>query len=798
MGKKQMMKVKIALMAALMMAGASAMLAQNVQRIEFCDKKYEYVTGKDDITLYFRIIDGDRKRNAEIAESELQNYLVVKEDGAIIPAANAKIEALKSGERIPADYTFSVLVDKSIADDGKEKIFEAVGHLVQSAPQGCVYLSFFGDEVTNSVPVTADNYQQMKEELMKTATNKFFYGAIYSKLAEFNAKDAELEKEAKLQAGYQKNKDIAQRAQLNQDKNVLFVFTDSRVRPHDENIGFIEVTDFQNDKHNIMPKVFALYYTGNGEDPNVKAILQGISQVRDSTGTVVAERSGAYRPSDNMNTVMSEFEQAVKDAMYDYAFTYKATDGRVYNGRVGYEAEWKGSKVGEGEFSIGSAENPWPAQEETGSDTAMKYVIALLVALLTMLFFFLVMKVLIPWIKSKAFNAKYYKKYVPEANVNRRICHFCKQDIQPGQLVVTKCRHIMHVGCWKSNGYKCAEYGQNCKEGIQDHVEWKSLFSAASLRDCYQTFAGIFAGLISWVVFELTGRGLFKPLAEIIVKAGFTNDEQYSNLFGDCVNKTSAFLSIGLLLGFFLSLIFRYFDEYRNKNAMIYLKIVGLSLLSAVIGMLAFALGAFIFCVLLSAVNTTYIPWYCSLPAYLLFSVCLSLSLTIKSTIPMKSALLGGLVSAVIGFVVLYFSSVSGSKYGWLNMLLDFIIYGGGLGASLVTVRLLAEKFFLVIQNGIKANQRIPIHKWMKVGNKVSIGMTGECEIQMNWEKSNKVAKEHVQLFVDTAKQLPMIKSLAPGVLYNSRFELAVGKPAILSNGDTFTVGDTIFKYEEN
>lgn len=31
-------------------------------------------------------------------------------------------------------------------------------------------------------------------------------------------------------------------------------------------------------------------------------------------------------------------------------------------------------------------------------------------------------------------------------------------------------------------------------------------------------------------------------------------------------------------------------------------------------------------------------------------------------------------------------------------MLLDFIIYGGGLGASLVTVRMLAEKYFLVIQ----------------------------------------------------------------------------------------------------
>ena len=136
-----------------------------------------------------------------------------------------------------------------------------------------------------------------------------------------------------------------------------------------------------------------------------------------------------------------------------------------------------------------------------------------------------------------------------------------------------------------------------------------------------------------------------------------------------------------------------------------------------------------------------------------------------------------------------------------MNMLLDFVIYGGGLGASIVTVRMLAEKYFLIIQNGAKAGQKIPIHKWMNAtggGNKVSIGMTGECEIQMNWEKSNKVAKEHAMLYIDHTKILPMIKPMAPGVIYNDRAELAVNKPSALSNGDTFKIGDTIFQYVEN
>ncbi len=162
--------------------------------------------------------------------------------------------------------------------------------------------------------------------------------------------------------------------------------------------------------------------------------------------------------------------------------------------------------------------------------------------------------------------------------------------------------------------------------------------------------------------------------------------------------------------------------------------------------------------------------------------------------------MLGGLCSSVIGFLVLYFTNGFNNNHPWVNILLDFIIYGGGLGASLVTVRMLAEKYFLVITNGVKTGTRIPIHKWMNAtggGNKVSIGMTGECEIQMNWEKSNKVAKEHAVLFIDQNRSLPVIKPLATGVIYNSHAELPLRRLSVLSNGDTIKIGDTIFRYEE-
>jgi hypothetical protein len=797
MDKKGKMTMRKFLTFIVFLSSVLTLSAQDVKEIQFSDKKYEYGIGKDSISLFLKVLDSDGNRSSEVTGTDLEKYLVIYEDGKIISSDRRDIQELSSGQRIPSDFTFSVLVDLSIPEEGKSQIYETVGNLVKSAPDSCVYLSFFGDEVTRSEVITRQNYADYKSKFLKSSDNKFFYGAIYSKLAEFSSTKAEFEDSARTEDDYRKNADIIDRARNNKDKNILCVFTEGNIRPEDETISFVEVTEYE---ANVVPKVYAFYYTGNGIDENVELTLQGVTNPRDIDGNILKDRQGAYSPSEDLRSVLRNFEEVVKDAMYDFAFTYQATDGRVYSGKVDYTAEWKGENRGSGSYSIGAAETPWPVRGESAGDSVIKYLVALLVTLLTIGLFFAVVKILIPYIKQRSFSVKYYKKYVPEENVQRRTCYFCKQEILPGQMVVTKCKHIMHVHCWQQNGYKCSEYGQNCKTGIQDHIDWNELLTRSSFRDCYQTITGILAGLLSWIVYELLGRGIFTSLAKNIVNICFFNEVQRVNLYDTCVTKVSAFLTIGFVLGFFLSFIFRYNDEYRDKKWKVYLKIIGLSLLSAFIGMLAFAIGAAILCLLLSAINTTYIPWYCSFPAYLLFSVCLALSLTIKSSIPMKSALIGGLCSAVIGFFVLYFSSISSSKYGWMSMLLDFIIYGGGLGASLVTVRMLAEKYFLVIQNGIKAGQRIPIHKWMNAtggGNKVSIGITGECEIQMNWEKSNKVAKEHAQLFIDHVKTLPVIKPLATGVIFNTRAELPVGKTTILSNGDTFKIGDTTFQYVE-
>ncbi len=784
MDTKKKMSRRLLAFALMLATFLMPMSAQTVEKIQFGGVDYSY--SSDSINLKFNIVDADGKHLKDVSLSDLYEDLAIYQGEQ--PITLGEFKNNRNGIRIPKENTISVLIDRGISQKYKEQIFESVKNLVVSAPDSCIYISFFGEDVTETSLVNAHNYNTFREELMREGGKKYFYGALYSKLLEFDATKAELHPE------YRFNRDISRRAKENPERSSMFIFVDgNEMADIDDPVQYIDITQGAAGLM-VKPTIYAFYYSSETNfDEDVELTLSGL------TGSSVSMSfpKGKYVSAKDESLILKEVGKAIEDQKYDYSFVFKV-ENRTFTGITPFVAKWDGKTVGEAEYTIGSPENPWPQSQGGTADSFFKIMIALLVTLLTVVFFIIVMKLIVPFIKCKSFSMKYYKRYEPEYGVHKRLCSFCKQPINPGDMVVDKCKHLMHVRCWKDNDYRCAEYGQNCSTGIQEHVDWKNVFSKDTMRECRQTISGIMAGFFSWIVYELIGRGVFPGLASGIAEMFITEDSKRMMLLEACTSKVGSFFAIGMILGFFLSFVFRLNEEYRKKNAKIYLKIFCFSLLSLLIGFLAFAFGSVILCMLVSLISAAGIPWYCSLPAYILFSVCVSLSLTIKTSIPVKSAMLGGLCSAVIGFIVLY--CTSNSNHPWINMLLDFVIYGGGLGASLVTVRMLAEKYFVVIQNGPRKGVRIPIHKWMNAiggGNKVMIGMTGDCEIQMNWEKSNKVAKEHAVLYIDRAKSMPMIKPQAPNVIYNSRIELPVRRPTPLNNGDTFKIGDTIFLYEE-
>ena len=66
-----------------MLACMAQVNAQDVKEIQFCDKKYEYAQGKDSITLFLKVLNSNGKSCDNVTEANLNDYLVIKEDGEI-------------------------------------------------------------------------------------------------------------------------------------------------------------------------------------------------------------------------------------------------------------------------------------------------------------------------------------------------------------------------------------------------------------------------------------------------------------------------------------------------------------------------------------------------------------------------------------------------------------------------------------------------------------------------------------------------------------------------------------------
>lgn len=88
---------------------------------------------------------------------------------------------------IPSDITISLLVDRSgsINEIEMKKIRAAVEAFVQHVPDGCLYLSWFHDDISSSVPLTKENFNDAMLQISNK--NTALYNAVYTKLLEFES-----------------------------------------------------------------------------------------------------------------------------------------------------------------------------------------------------------------------------------------------------------------------------------------------------------------------------------------------------------------------------------------------------------------------------------------------------------------------------------------------------------------------------------------------------------------------------------------------------------------------------------
>jgi len=712
------------------------------------------------------------------------------------PDSFKNLKKNNSGEgKIPEDITISLLIDRSgsLSDSAMIQIQNAVEALVNKVPDSCLYFSWFDSYIYPSILLTQDNFKELnfeREELLNTA----LYNAIYTKLLEFD--EDSIPPNIDFENEYRWNKELSRR---NSGNKYLIVLTDgvNDVEGEDNYLnksGFRKIsnTELKSALMRYKSKDVQLFALGFGEESN------NFDSTELKSFCAKSGNPKGYFTS-NPDGILKLLQETIPDQMTpDYEIKLKFPEDLEYWGylrKLKLEINLPDNKihkaVGMRPYKIGGSADPKFTKKKSVLDSILYGLIAGIVFLLVIM---IVIQLIIPLIKNKIFNIKYIKKYKPAENEILKECQYCGDPLNAGELVVAKCQHIVHKACWGDFDYVCPEYGQNCNDGKQHHFDISDPFSKKN-KIYYMKWVlyGMIGGFLTWICYMAIKNGTFLN--------DFTSNTILmvnSNLSGEDISSFSSKIRplyiIGLFMGFFLTLYFSFIEEFRRKSLVVISRIVLRALVGSIIGFAAFYVGSIIL-ILLKVSETSFIvdwiPW-------IIFGISLGFLLSVKTTISWKHGVLGGLLSIIFAFLVLFARDLE-----YNATLISFMLYGAGLGFSIATIRTAAELYFLKIIQGKKHEETIPVHKWMSFQgghNEVYIGTGFSCEIQMNWENDNPdVAEKHLKMYINTSRNNPVIVSLEKDkfTTFDERIEMDPGKEYDLYNGNKFRIGNTVFQYHE-
>ncbi len=718
----------------------------------------------------------------------------------------------------PDDITISLLVDRSgsISQDDMRLIREAVREFVFALPEGSVFLSYFHNFISPTYQLSRATFKEAADTLLvaRPEMHTDLHNAVITKILEFDTLAAIPNQIIDERYGYIRKNDIARRGSKN---NVLILLSDGwddcgigynrpnpKYHPHpdfgppDPMMNQFEQPDEVYDYIRTYRNQVTVFTIGYGAALS-NFMTSGGSRLDEILEEMASSGGGSYHyvTPDKILDLLKGTLPA--ELMPDFSAKFVNPPHKIFRGlprtlHVTLEAPGF-SASGSKPYLLGSFANPIEVQSRSILQIMAWGVIAGLILILLVL---IIIQLIWPLINNQLFMLKYRKRYIPPPAEQKRTCPYCLDPIHERDLVIKKCDHIVHHSCWNTNDHMCPEFGQNCTAGKQNYFD---------INDPFARKNKVF--YLNWVFYGLLG-GFFSYVAYLLVKdlefwhktvntmVNWFAGEMHSAHYG-YEHKLAPLYPIGTVLGFFLTFLFAWAEDFRKKKAITVFLMLVRSVIGSLIGFIAFIIGS-LFIILLGKPEpyflVDWIPW-------LIFGVLLGLSLSVKTTIHWKHGLLGGLFSIIFSFIMLYSLGYTfAGVLSYIAPIISFMLYGAGLGGSIATVRSTAEQYFLKILNGPKSGTHIAIHKWMSSQsglNEVYIGSANACEIQMNWEKSNEIAGKHAKIYLNLDRKMPVIVSLEKGAttLYDDRVEMIPGKEYDLLNSTTFTISETAFQYVE-
>ena len=759
-------------------------------------------------TLYFtvKMLENGKK----IDFGKIENEKVTIEESGFDLSYYPRVFAINDirGTNNIGDRSILILMDvsSSISDSVLEDQKSAIRTVVKLLPNNDIYLSKMDSTISPSVKISEKNkegtYENLELEIKthyRSNTPKFLYKAILAKIEELSGLPS------KYYPKIDHNKALG-----NKKPKMIFVLTDGRVK--DDNGNWLggepnffkpKVELFLTIKEKIdrgeIPNIpIHCFYFGdpkmmNGSASELKAICY--------TGRE-GDMKGEFHTGFSSDSLKEIIRGAINEISADYELVLTVPPNKHYKGDKTTISMWIESKSGQhafgkSEYGIG---NPIASAKFTWSTIGLGLFFGVLFIFLV----YSVMQFLVPYISYRIFLKKYVVLYSPDKNktqdsaVVEERCYIDKVKFEDGDLIVKKCPHTVHLECWEENRNRCPEYGsKNCSTGI--HYYNKKQLTDIRNASHYMPWViyGLTGGILSWLFLKIIiSDEMFNGLISGLVKAFYPSSHVVDPKTGidpyiisQFQSKLRAFMLSGILLGFFLTGLFSYFIEFRKKTVKVVLKLIVRSLISSLLGFLSFLTGAIIIIMAGKFLNCLWLDWI----PWLIFATVMALAVSFKTEIKFLSAFLGGLISVAFAFLLLYVSNIDTE----IISMFCYMLYAAGFGSAIAIVHFISQKYFLHAEGPAKERD-IAIYKWMNGGggfNKVSIGKSIDCLIQITWDEHGKVADKQAELYLEDDR--PYCRALDEGVgLVNGRL-LRKGESVHLQHGTAIFIGNTKFTYIE-
>lgn len=407
------------------------------------------------------------------------------------------------------------------------------------------------------------------------------------------------------------------------------------------------------------------------------------------------------------------------------------------------------------DYVIGSFAHPVVVEDTDGERNA---VLGVLGGLFVVLVIFLILQLLVPYIRYRIFRRKNVFYYLgPNMTVNGHVigetCYLCKGKFEPGELIVAKCQHTMHEECWNENGYKCPEHGPRCPEGSH-YYNKKQLMDPQN--GFYYTWWIIFA-IVATILAWLLSVPYFHELTALLVSSSLC------------------------------------WLTRANERP---LRRLGHSLFFGSMAMLATVAIFSLYWVLSQKVgfgDAIYVGW---LPRTLMFFAMLYCSTSLNHKIFNNITLMVAIAVAVIELVLWTLLSMDSSWNSQVARLTALSIISISVAILAVRVHPKSSRYFLHVEGPIKIMD-IAIYKlFASYGDtrEVTIGRSVDCTLQLSWDIQSDIASVQARI---TRRHGYLVLEVVEGIVMRGKKPMRRGKRFDLYNGLKFSIGKTEFTYIE-